>query len=54
LEYAKEGDIAKDDDEYTVGDIGDDKPLAKGNDDNNNEYAKDGDRRQQGRVHRWQ
>jgi hypothetical protein len=43
LEYAEEGDIANDDDEYAFGDDGDDEPLAESNEDDNDEYAKDGD-----------
>ncbi len=39
MEYAEEVDIADDDDEYAVGDNGDNEPLAEGNDDDNNKYA---------------
>ena len=39
MEYAEEVDIADDNDEYAVGDDGDNKPLAEGNDDNDDKYA---------------
>jgi hypothetical protein len=39
MEYAKEVDIAADDDEYAIGDDGDNKPLAEGNDNEVNDYA---------------
>ncbi len=42
MEYAEEGDIPNGNNEYAVGNDGNDKPLAEGNNDNNNEYAKDG------------
>ncbi len=41
LGVAKEGDIANSNDEYAVGNDGNNKPLAKGVDDNDNKYDKD-------------
>ncbi len=44
MEYAKEDDIANNDDEYAIGNSGNNEPLAEGNADNDdNEYAEDGD-----------
>ncbi len=37
MEYAKEMDIADDDDEYAVGENGKNEPLVEGNNNNNNE-----------------
>ncbi len=37
--YAEEVDIAADDDEYAVGDDGDNEPLAEGNDNKDDKYA---------------
>jgi hypothetical protein len=43
LEYAEEGDIADGNNEYAISNDGDGKPLAEGdNHDNEEEYAKDG------------
>ncbi len=42
MEYAKEGDIADGNNEYAIGDNGSNKPLAEGNNNDNDEYAKDG------------
>ncbi len=39
MEYAKEVDMANGDDEYVVGSDGDNKPLAEGNDNDDNKYA---------------
>ncbi len=39
MEYAKEVDIAANNDEYAIGDDGDNKPLAEGNDNGNDDYA---------------
>jgi hypothetical protein len=39
MKYAKEVDITADNDEYAVGDNGNNEPLAEGNDNKNNEYA---------------
>ncbi len=39
MKYAKEVDIANDDNEYTVGSDGDNKPLAEGNNNDDNKYA---------------
>jgi hypothetical protein len=39
MEYAEEVDIANDDDEYAVGDDGDNEPLAEGNNDDDVKYA---------------
>ncbi len=39
---AAEGDIANGNDEYAVGDDSNKKPLAEGDDDDNNNYNKDG------------
>ncbi len=40
MEYTKEVDIANKEDEYAIGNDGNNKPLAEGNnDDNNNKYA---------------
>ncbi len=39
MEYAKEVDIAANDDEYAVGDDGNNKPLAEGNDNEDDKYA---------------
>ncbi len=43
LGVAKEGDIADGDNEYAVGNDGNYKPLAEGNNDDDDEYSKDGD-----------
>jgi hypothetical protein len=39
MEYAKEVDIADEDDDYAVGNNGDNKPLAEGNEDDGDEYG---------------
>jgi hypothetical protein len=39
MEYAKEVDIANNDNEYAIGNNGNNKPLAEGNDDDDDEYA---------------
>jgi hypothetical protein len=39
MEYAKKVDIPNNDNEYAIGDGGDNKPVAKGNNNNNGEYA---------------
>jgi hypothetical protein len=39
MKYTKEVDIADNDDEYAVGNDGDSKLLAEGNNDDNDEYA---------------
>jgi hypothetical protein len=39
MEYTKEVDIADDDDEYPVGDDGNIKPLAEGDDKDNDKYT---------------
>jgi hypothetical protein len=39
MDYAKEMDIANDDNEYAVGDDGNNKTLAEGNDNDDDEYA---------------
>ncbi len=41
MEYAKEGDIDDGNDEYTLGNDGNDKPLAEGNDDDDNDNDDD-------------
>jgi hypothetical protein len=39
LEYAKEVDIANNDDEYAIGNNANNKPLAEGDDNNDDKYA---------------
>ncbi len=39
MEYAKEVDIATEDNEYAIGNNGDNEPLAEGNDNDDDEYA---------------
>jgi hypothetical protein len=39
MEYAKEVNIVDDNNEYAIGNNGDNKPLAEGNDDDNDEYT---------------
>ncbi len=39
MEYAKEVDIADDNDEYAVGNDGNNEPLAEGNDNEDGKYA---------------
>jgi hypothetical protein len=39
MEYAKGVDIVNDDNEYAVGNNGDNEPLAEGDDNNNDKYA---------------
>ncbi len=39
MEYTKEVDNANDDNEYAIGNNGNNEPLAEGNDDNDDKYA---------------
>jgi hypothetical protein len=39
MEYAKEVDIADNDDEYGIGNNGNNKPLAEGDNNDNDKYA---------------
>jgi hypothetical protein len=39
MEYAEEEEIANDDDEYAVGDHGNNEPLAEGKHEDDDEYA---------------
>ncbi len=39
MKYAKEVDITADEDEYAIGDNGNNKPLAEGNDNEDDKYA---------------
>jgi hypothetical protein len=43
LGVTKEGDIADGDNDYAIRNDGNDKPLTKGDKDNDDEYTKDGD-----------
>jgi hypothetical protein len=39
MEYAEEVDIANNNDEYAIGNDGDNEPLAEGNDNDDDEYS---------------